>query len=96
MRVLLHIGGDVTVRLSEVVAIIDVRAAEESRPTREYLQLAQSEGNLRSPKARAEAKSFVVTSDAVFWSPVSAQTLRQRSDILRGLEENRLGAGLRA
>lgn len=66
-----------TVRLREVIAIIDCEQAKGSRWTREFLQVAVSEGRLA--QIPAETKAFIVTDEAVHPSPISALTLTRRA-----------------
>jgi len=78
---LLHIGGDVAVLLRQVVAIIDLKditmKGPGADPTREFLSNARHRGMLKS-LAGSEAKSAVVTDEAVYMSPISSITLKKR------------------
>jgi hypothetical protein len=76
---LLHIGGDVTVRLRDVVAVIDQNALRHSAVTREFVALAKAEG--RFVAGAEEAKSYVVTTSLVYASPISALTLARRAQL---------------
>ncbi len=80
----LHLGGDMIVRLSDVVAILDYRVARAAA-SKEYLQLARSEGRLYDV-AEGEAKSFVVAKDAIYLSPISSTTLKKRALFMAHLE----------
>lgn len=66
-----------TVRLREVVAIVNSDQAGASRWTREFLEVAVSEGRLRD--VPRETKSFVITDRTVYPSPISALTLARRA-----------------
>lgn len=80
----LHLGGDMIVRLTEVVAILDYRVARAAA-SKEYLQLARSEGRLYDV-SDGEAKSFVIAKDAVYLSPISSTTLKKRALFMNHLE----------
>jgi hypothetical protein len=76
-KVILHIGGDQAVRRREIVAIFDRRAVKMSKATKEFLELAQAEG--RFVPCPEEPKSYVVTADKVYASPISVWTLARRA-----------------
>lgn len=78
----LHLGSDVVVSLRDVVAILDVRTRETSRATDEYLQLADSERRAVDISG-GSPKSFVVTSTAILYSPISSLTLLKRAEQAR-------------
>jgi hypothetical protein len=78
--VFLHVGGDVVVRMGEVVAILDQRAAEASA-TRELLGFRRSQGRVVHV-AGGQPKSLVICTERIFLSPISAGTLRRRVGLL--------------
>ncbi len=73
----LHLGGEVVIPVRNIVAIIDLEAKSNSESTQEFLSVADDEGFVvhlgESPN------SFVVTSEKVYLSPISALTLRKRA-----------------
>lgn len=77
---LLHIGSDVSVRLADVILILDREAVETSAATREFLQWAKTEDRLRSVTQDQEPpKSVIVTRNLVYMSPISSLTLGRRA-----------------
>lgn len=74
----LHVGADVSVRARDIVAILDLRTARPSLATREFLEVMKDEGTLVDISS-GDAKSFVITIDCVFLSPISASTLSKRT-----------------
>lgn len=74
----MHVGGDVSVRAKDIVAIVDIRTAKTSTATKEFLEVMKDEGTLED-MASGDPKSFVVTIDRVFLSPISAGTLGKRT-----------------
>ena len=78
LRLILHIGSDHSVFLKDVVLILDRETAEQARSTREYFQVAQSEKRLKA-ELEGETKSYVITRDAVYRSPISSTTLARRA-----------------
>lgn len=76
----LHIGADVSVRSKDVVAIIDIKSAELAEATREFLQVMDSESTLLDI-SQNNPRSFVVTREKVYLSPISAVTLAGRASV---------------
>lgn len=80
--VFLHLGGDAVVPLKDVVAIFDMELPEQSRSVDEFLKTAKDE-KIIIDVSGGKAKSFVITSDKVFFSQISSQTLKKRAEGLR-------------
>lgn len=77
-----HIGGECSVSDKFIVGIFDFDGTiSEHSDTRRFIQLAEEEGRAEivSPEI---PRSFVVTLDRVYITPISATTLRRR--IMRG------------
>jgi len=77
----IHIGGDVVVRTKEVIAIIDLNHVDyhnkkayafmnEAEKSKEVIRLSND-----------DVKSFVITTDKVYYSPISSLTLKKRANI---------------
>jgi hypothetical protein len=75
--VFLLVGGDVLVRTSDLVAILD-QGALAAAPTREFLGFARRRGLVEDVAAGAPVKSAVVCRERVFLSPYASATLRRR------------------
>lgn len=73
-----HIGGDVVLRVEEIVAILDARLLRASETNQQFLQQAATQGRLRG-YGLAGARSVVVTTRGVYPSPVSPATLGRRA-----------------
>jgi hypothetical protein len=71
----LHIGGDKTIYMPDIVGIFDISAAENPA-TCEFLRMANDEGFVRWQKGKT--KSFVVANEHVYLSSIAANTLRKR------------------
>lgn len=78
----LHIGGDVTVSLEEVIAIIDLEVSGKEEATREFLSLAADERLVRHIGPEESGKSVVITTRGVYYSPISTGTLLKRAQQL--------------
>jgi extracellular matrix regulatory protein B len=75
----IHIGEEVSVRLKDIVAIIDKDSVNASSFMKEFLQ--HNEQNTEN-LSKNTFKSIVVTSEKVFYSPISSSTLNKRSNQL--------------
>ncbi|MFZ5899111.1 MAG: extracellular matrix regulator RemB [Bacillota bacterium] len=77
----LHLGADVMVLKSDVIAILDLQT-KVANSTRDFLKMARDEGLLEAIIEEGEKhRSFVITSDKVYLSPISCGTLKKRSGL---------------
>lgn len=78
----LHIGSDMLVRTVEIIAIISYKATTGTRNINsDFLEQVKKNGkiiNLSNLKTK-NAKSFVITNKIVYISPISSETLYNRS-----------------
>ncbi|GAB6933763.1 extracellular matrix regulator RemB [Calditerricola satsumensis] len=74
----IHLGGDWTVWTRDVVAILDEKLISASKRTREFVETHQVRGRYVAVAADA-VKSYVVTTDALYGSPISSTTLMRRA-----------------
>ena len=74
----LHIGGDRIVPKGELVAVIDLVANGSAPATKEFLELALSEGKIQTTKENGINKSCIVTTDKIYLSTISATTITKR------------------
>ncbi len=77
MQLFLHIGGQVSVAVRDLVAMLDIDIARKSPLLTEFLARS-SAGKGLSPMDGQDAKCAVVTPSAVYLSPISLATLRRR------------------
>ncbi len=77
MFLFLHIGEDIVIPLKDIVGIFDIKI-RENNSTKEFLQIASEEGFVKEKSD--EEKSFVLTSENVYFSSISSATLRKRLD----------------
>lgn len=74
-----HLGGELVVAVTDVVAVLDARAAAGSAITEEFVRRAQAAGYVRGGGLTPEGKSLVVTRDRrVFISGISPATVVRR------------------
>lgn len=79
----LHLGADVVVPFSEVIAILNVETGTGWRSRNEFLHLAIGNGKVIDI-SDAMPKSYVITERAVYLSPISSLTLKKRAEDARG------------
>jgi hypothetical protein len=72
-----HIGEDVALRASEIVAIVDARLAHATEVNQEFFRRAAAAGRLRGERL-SDARSVVVTIGGLYPSPISSVTLARR------------------
>jgi extracellular matrix regulatory protein B len=80
----IHIGGDIVVRSAEVVAIIDHNMTA-SKWMRKFLENKEERHQLISV-SKEDTKSFVITKDKIYCSPISSLTLKRRANFVSSLE----------
>ena len=74
----LYLGSDVTVSESDVIGIFDIERTTVEKSVNEYLSFCQKNGSIYYVSLDMP-KSFVVCTDCVYITNVSAATLKKRS-----------------
>ncbi len=74
----LFIGGDTTIKSSEVVGIFNIEECSVSRITADYLAACQRSGKIADLTSDLP-KSFIVTPNKTYISNVSNDTIRKRA-----------------
>ena len=69
----LHLGEDTVINSKKVIGIFDMDTSTVNKATRDYLTKAEIYVNFELPK------SFVVTEDKVYVSPLNTSTLLKRT-----------------
>lgn len=72
----LHIGQDHSILVKDIIAIIGLDKKNNSECTQEFLNTAEEEGFMI--KLDDDPDSFVITTNKVYLTPISASTLRKR------------------
>lgn len=78
----LHVGGDVTVSLKQVVAILDLRSTQNGESNRQLLESYRKRHRV-DDISDGDPRSLVLTTDRIYLSPISSLTLLRRADFLR-------------
>jgi hypothetical protein len=76
---LLHLGGNTVVPTKDLVAILSLDTAKPGTATSEFLQLVHDEGFVQRIAEAGKEKSFVITRERIYLSPISAITLAKRA-----------------
>ena len=76
----LHLGGDVVVNEKDVIAIIDIESSTIAATTRDFLRVVEEGGLVTTIGEKGKEKSFVITANTVYLSPISSFTLLKRAN----------------
>lgn len=82
----LHLGADKMVPLRNLISIHDIKE-KRANITKEFLKSAHQRDNIVHI-SNEKSKSFVITDDTIYYSPISAATLKKRANHVREIEEN--------
>ena len=76
----LHLGEDIVVNSKRVLGIFDMDTSTVNKATRDYLEKAEKENKIIYVNFELP-KSFVVTDDKIYVSPLNTSTLLKRTRI---------------
>ncbi|HEY8528727.1 MAG TPA: extracellular matrix/biofilm biosynthesis regulator RemA family protein [Paenibacillaceae bacterium] len=74
----IHLGGEKIIRASEIVAIFDISIERQAEDTGQFMEHCRKNKRMETI-GDEEPKSIVVTTDKVYYSPVSSATLKRRT-----------------
>ncbi len=74
----IHLGENTVVMDKEIIGIFDMDTSTVNKATRDYLSLAEKNGKVAYVNYELP-KSFVVTDDAVYVSPLNTSTIYKRT-----------------
>jgi hypothetical protein len=80
----IHIGGDTVVSAKEVISILDHQTVKSSKINKKFLEEKLKrvvDNNME------ETKSYVITTDAIYCSPISSLTLKRRAQFVDSLDQ---------
>ncbi|WP_206425324.1 extracellular matrix regulator RemB [Staphylospora marina] len=75
----IHLGGSRMISVREVIAILDAEAAGQGAGSGLFLDGAVQSGRIETV-VPGEVKSYVITRDRIYASPVSSATLKKRAE----------------
>lgn len=73
----IHLGGDITIPLSDIIGILDIETTTISQSTRDFLRVQEEEGFIINISEDIP-KAFIITDKKVYLSPISSTTLQKR------------------
>lgn len=77
----IHLGEDVVIRSSDVVAILDWQLSDNFDNLNEFVR--QHKGNNKLIDIGNDVtKSIIITKDLVYLSPLSSLTLKRRTEVI--------------
>jgi hypothetical protein len=74
----IHLGGEKVVRAREVIAIFDMSIEQSSKISKQYLNYNHKQGQVEKI-GEEDSKSLVVTTNQLYYSPISSATLKKRA-----------------
>ncbi|WP_418791250.1 extracellular matrix regulator RemB [Phosphitispora sp. TUW77] len=75
----IHLGENTVVPKKEVIAILNAQLMNKSDINKEFMKLAEEDGFTSNITDKAVLKSFIITTNKIFLSPISPATLKKRS-----------------
>lgn len=82
----IHIGGDTVVSTKEVISILDHQSVKASKMNKRFLEDEKKLKRVVKNKLE-ETKSYVITKDAIYCSPISSLTLKRRAQFVDSLDQ---------
>ena len=84
----LHIGGDVVIPTSSIIAILDMDTTTISKDSKEFIKIAEEEGFISTIMDELP-KSFIITEinkkSKIYLSPISSVTLLKRTEYMKDI-----------
>ena len=77
----IHLGGDVLVKKTKIVAIIDLDTVTESKQNGNFLRSMKESKKCNSISESGKAKTLIITVEKNYLSPISSTTLFKRGDL---------------
>lgn len=76
----LHLGGDVLIKKEDIVAIIDLEMTKSSQNNRLFLsKMKNHHKNINYISEPGREKTLIITTNNLYFSPISTVTLFKRS-----------------
>lgn len=80
----IHIGGDTVVSTKEVISILDHQTVKSSKINKAFLH---EKRKTVVDHNEEETKSYVITQEAIYCSPISSLTLKRRAQFVDSLDQ---------
>ncbi len=82
----IHIGGDTVVSTKEVISILDHQSVKSSKINKKFIEDEKKLKKVVEHSAE-ETKSYVITKDTIYCSPISSLTLKRRAQFVNSLDQ---------
>jgi regulator of extracellular matrix RemA (YlzA/DUF370 family) len=82
----IHIGGDTVVSTKEVISILDHQSVKSSKITKRFIEDEKKSKRVVDNHGE-ETKSYIITKDAIYCSPISSLTLKRRAQFVNSLDQ---------
>ncbi|NLP43978.1 MAG: DUF370 domain-containing protein [Peptococcaceae bacterium] len=76
----LHLGSNQMIRKDKVIAIINMEIANNNEINRKFFKTIKNKHKIEKVYNQGKEKSFVLTDDVCYFSPISSFTLLKRSN----------------
>jgi len=77
----IHLGGDVLIKKSKIVAIIDLETVTEGKNNENLLNCIKSKKKINYISENGKEKTLIITDKEHYLSPISSTTLFRRGDL---------------
>ncbi|PYZ91823.1 DUF370 domain-containing protein [Salipaludibacillus keqinensis] len=77
----IHLGGDMVLKAESIVAIIDHHSQALSSENRDFIKSNKKQKAIVKV-TKDTPKSYVITEDEVYLSPISSHTLKRRAEVV--------------
>ncbi len=92
----MHIGGDVVISTKEVIAIIDISFSDGvDKKVQDFLERVENEHSVDKIGNNEELKSLIITTNKMYYTPISSYTLKKRANIFFSQENYLIKKGIR-
>lgn len=75
----LHLGGNILIKKDKIVAMIDLDTTKKGQTNQDFITKLNKNKNLNYICERGNEKTLIITSNELFFSPISSTTLFKRS-----------------
>jgi len=82
----IHIGGDTVVSTKEVISIIDSQTVKNSKITKKFMEDERKVKRFIDDDVD-DIKSYIITKDVIYCSPISSLTLKKRAQFIQNLDQ---------
>lgn len=80
----IHLGGEKMIHCSELIAIFDISIKNLSQLSKQFCDHIQK--SQKSETLGEETKSMIITSEKIFYSPISPSTLKKKLTFFNKIE----------